>query len=535
MPPPLGQPRPSVAKYKPGNFGLLSVGALCVVLFIMGDWNTIVLSIKSEKLIERTERTVEAAAPKTRAKHIRGHSEIATNSLRNTQNINALGTEGDYEGFCEEASTLAWPPSVRNLCSLFKADVKPDLAKFFGSKTPLITASSADLNSGKNDGGVNGTMGTVCGRRYREWRYNFMKGDKRAKLHAPQPSFKPIEMHHNAYSSKFMAEVILPYIPDRTQYRADSVESADIVFVSLCVGAMGRQGATLADLPRLIENKVAGQGVLQIFKTRPWDIVATVSNDHGPCPNFREALGGSDAENHNIIWHGEDALKEITMLTNEGSLRHECYTPPLHMTVPTTTAIGSSPLACTKSSLEERSNFMFVAGESSSRIRYKVFTKFASDPEVFTPPQKRMPYEEYMCTMADSIFCLVLRGAAAWSPRLDESVLTECIPVLVVDSYEPPFSRLLDYRTFAVMIEEESVQDNVHLIKDKLLEISVAERNRLFKNLRKIKPLFRYPDIEEKAEYAGNSMFDITIFQLWRERKARENYVRSMRGAQLNT
>lgn len=520
MPPPARRPDALATKHQSSRCGLFAVGTVSfVVLFIMGDWTTV--------NVNSAERTLDTGA--SRSADERGVTVI--NQLRNVQDNSALrAIDAGTEGTCNGASTLAWPPSVRNLCSLFRAEVKPDLATFFDSETPPIKVYSADLNSGKNDGGANGTMGTVCGRRYREWRYNFLKGDKRAKLNAPRPEFKPVEMHHNAYSSKFMAEVILPRIPERTRYRADDIASADLVFVSLCVGGMGRQGAVVADIKRLIENQVAGPEVLHVFKARPWDIVATVTNDHGPCPNFREALGGSDEEKLPIVWHGEDALKEITMLTNEGSMRHTCYIPPLHMTVPTTTAIGSAPLACPKVSLEQRSNFMFVAGESSSRIRYKVFTRFESDPLVFTPPKDRMPYEEYMCTMADSIFCLVLRGAASWSPRLDESVLTGCIPVLVVSSYEPPFSRLLDYRTFAVVIEEESVQDNVHLIKDTLQAIPAAERNRLLENLEKVRPLFRYPDLEEEVEYAGNSMFDITMFQLWRERKAREAHVLKMRG-----
>ena len=534
------------------SFGACLFATLFIVLFFLGDWSNVdfnTIGMDSTKP-HRSAAQMGVDSPSS-ANHAlvisnggrddgggsnnvpdkekiisNRFSERATSIDTGLFNGGAKLLDGPERSLCHGKATVAWPPSVRTLCSMIKAEIRPDFAAFFGSKTPLVKVYSADLNTRKNDGGVNGTMGTVCGRRYREWRYNLGKGDKRAKVkEASKLKFVPLELHHNAYSSKFMAEVILPYIPERTRYHVDDAASADLVFVSLCVGAMGRQGAVVADIAELINKEVAGPDVRKIFQTRPWDIVATVTNDHGPCPNFRESLGGTDKQHPIIEWHGKSALTEITMLTNEGSLRHNCYTPPLHLTIPTTTAVGSTPLACEKPQLEQRTNLIFIAGESSSRIRFKVFSTFEADQEVFTPPEERLPYNEYMCTMADSVFCLVLRGAATWSPRLDESIFAGCIPVLIVDSYEPPYSRLLDYREFAVVIEEASVADHVHLIKQKLLEIPTTERKRLLQNVKKVKPLFRFPDLEAKADDAGNSMFDLTVFQLWKERKAREEHV----------
>jgi hypothetical protein len=125
-----------------------------------------------------------------------------------------------------------------------------------------------------------------------------------------------------------------------------------------------------------------------------------------------------------------------------------------------------------------------------------------------------------MCEMADSIFCLVLRGAAAWSPRLDEAIFAGCIPVMIVDQYDPPYSRILNYSEFTVMLDEEPVTSTIGSIKEKLTKISPAHRSHLRTNLNRVRAVFRYDDIES-PNYQGNGMFELTMFQLWRERAAR--------------
>ena len=62
-------------------------------------------------------------------------------------------------------------------------------------------------------------------------------------------------------------------------------------------------------------------------------------------------------------------------------------------------------------------------------------------------------------------------------------------------------------------------------------ESDMARASRLLQNVEKVKPLFRYPDLETEAEYADNSMFGLTLFQLWVERKAREAHVPKTRQA----
>lgn len=74
--------------------------------------------------------------------------------------------------------------------------------------------------------------------------------------------------------------------------------------------------------------------------------------------------------------------------------------------------------------------------------------------------------------MLRSTFCLCPLGWALWSPRIAESVLAGCIPVIIADSIRLPFDSALNWRTFSVKVSEELVRDGQ--LKQILMGISAA-------------------------------------------------------------
>lgn len=141
-------------------------------------------------------------------------------------------------------------------------------------------------------------------------------------------------------------------------------------------------------------------------------------------------------------------------------------------------------------------------------------------------------------------FCLVLRGAAAWSPRymdrqctfiskassrLDEAIQTGCIPVIAVDSYDLPFSRysypfqlpshfdsrfhrVLDYPSFSIHIKEKEVATQIDVISKTLRSYSDEEILKLKSNVKKVQPFFRYTDPEKvPGENANSLLLDMVI------------------------
>lgn len=156
------------------------------------------------------------------------------------------------------------------------------------------------------------------------------------------------------------------------------------------------------------------------------------------------------------------------------------------------------------------------------------------------------------CAMSEAVFCLAPRGLAAWSPRFDEALHAGCIPVLIADNYEPPFSRVLNYSSFSVILPSWSVKFHIKLdsnpspffmqiripehelhlpkihhsnpiatahagkvVMRVIKAVSMSERERLLANGRAVRPFFRY---RADSGTFGSEIVDLVLFQLWRRK-----------------
>ena len=131
--------------------------------------------------------------------------------------------------------------------------------------------------------------------------------------------------------------------------------------------------------------------------------------------------------------------------------------------------------------------------------------------------------------MASSTFCLAPRGNAAWSPRLDEALHAGCIPVLLADSYDPPFSHVLDYSTFSFNVSEQHVLDgSVNLLRF-LADVPQTKVRSMRAAGAAVRPFFRYrafvePQAESRHDTACDDDVDATLllaFELWRRLRAK--------------
>ena len=127
---------------------------------------------------------------------------------------------------------------------------------------------------------------------------------------------------------------------------------------------------------------------------------------------------------------------------------------------------------------------------------------------------KRMSREDYIDHVQRSHFCLAPLGFAVWSPRLEESISNGCIPVIISDSFVPPFSDIIDYSAFSVKISQKAVLEDPSIIVRTLKAINVAEREKMRRNVLNTAPFFRY---SEMPWVAGDSAVDLIVFELWRK------------------
>lgn len=148
---------------------------------------------------------------------------------------------------------------------------------------------------------------------------------------------------------------------------------------------------------------------------------------------------------------------------------------------------------------------MFLAGKASSPVRTQIWQLLAGDPALHSPTG--LSHAEYLCAMASSVFCLAPRGHAAWSPRLDEALASGCIPVIIADSYTPPFADVLDYSAFAVSVP----QAEVPRLKEILAAITPAQRAQLLANGARAAPVFRYN--HPSMPYGGDAT-PLIVFQV---------------------
>jgi hypothetical protein len=60
--------------------------------------------------------------------------------------------------------------------------------------------------------------------------------------------------------------------------------------------------------------------------------------------------------------------------------------------------------------------------------------------------------------MRRSVFCLCPRGWAPWTPRIVESVLYGCVPVIVADGAELPLSHSVGWAGVSLRVAERDVR-----------------------------------------------------------------------------
>lgn len=371
------------------------------------------------------------------------------------------------------STSLALPECVAGLRPVVRAGVWEALTTFFQAQQPPLRIHVIDLE----ELGLSKTY--PCMDRY-----------KRGQLD---------------YVTKFAAELLIPMNVQRTSYVTTNPANADVFLVAFCIMGRGQQGRFVDVVMKLLEKHSVYQSFWQ--RKHGYDHAITLSSDHGPCKNFKEWPHRGFLK---IPWITR-AVVNVTKLVNDGSSLSGCYTPGQDIVIPTPSAVGQQPMAYLQP-FEARRYLAFMAGKNSSEIRGKLWKLYYGDTD-FTFGQN-LPHDEYMSFMAASMFCLCVRGQAAWSPRLTEAISTGCIPVLVADLYDPPWNSVLDYSSFSVRIAEQDITK----LKTILLNIKTNERRRLHNNVRRVQAVFRYEDPALPFE-EQSGMTPFLVFQLWWTRR----------------
>jgi len=157
----------------------------------------------------------------------------------------------------------------------------------------------------------------------------------------------------------------------------------------------------------------------------------------------------------------------------------------------------------------ERTNLAFFAGRMHGPIRpilLKHWKGEDKDIQVYDELPKTVSYDIMMKT---SKYCLCPSGFEVASPRIVEAIYAECVPVLISQSYVPPFSDVLNWDSFSVQV---SVGDIPNL-KRILMGIPYEKYLRMHKAVKQVQrhflvnyPLKRY------------DVFHMIIHSIWLRR-----------------
>ncbi|KAF4402714.1 probable glucuronoxylan glucuronosyltransferase IRX7 [Cannabis sativa] len=90
----------------------------------------------------------------------------------------------------------------------------------------------------------------------------------------------------------------------------------------------------------------------------------------------------------------------------------------------------------------------------SKKVRTAIWRKFGNDPRFYLQRQR---FAGYQSEIVRSVFCLCPLGWAPWSPRLVESVVLGCVPVVIADNIRLPFPEAVRWPEISLTVAEKDV------------------------------------------------------------------------------
>ncbi|VFQ63840.1 unnamed protein product [Cuscuta campestris] len=191
------------------------------------------------------------------------------------------------------------------------------------------------------------------------------------------------------------------------------------------------------------------------------DHVFVASHDFGSCFHTLEDRAVSDGV--------PEFLKNSVILQTFGvKYNHPCQDVE-HVVIPPYVSPESvrSTLTATAMSDGRREIFAFFRGKMEvrpknvsgrfygKRVRTAILQKYGNDRKFYL---RRHSFAGYQSEILRSTFCLCPLGWAPWSPRLVESVVLGCVPVIIADGIRLPFPSAVPWEEISVTVREKDVQ-----------------------------------------------------------------------------
>ncbi|AES60658.2 exostosin family protein [Medicago truncatula] len=161
-------------------------------------------------------------------------------------------------------------------------------------------------------------------------------------------------------------------------------------------------------------------------------------------------------------------------------------------------------------SASKRPILAFFAGGLHGHIRAILLEHWENNKDQDMMIQKYLPKGvSYYEMLRKSKFCLCPSGYEVASPRIVEAIYTGCVPVLISDHYVPPFSDVLNWKSFSVEISVEDIPK----LKDILMRISPTQYIRMQRRVVQIRRHFEVHSPPKRFD-----VFHMILHSVWLRR-----------------
>nr|DAD23821.1 TPA_asm: hypothetical protein HUJ06_025284 [Nelumbo nucifera] len=158
---------------------------------------------------------------------------------------------------------------------------------------------------------------------------------------------------------------------------------------------------------------------------------------------------------------------------------------------------------------QARQILAFFAGKQHGHVRLLLFEHWKDKDEelqVYEHLPRGISYREMM---RRSNYCLCPSGYEVASPRVAEAIYAECVPVLISDHYVPPFSDVLNWKSFSVQVQVRDIPN----LKSILMGTSEAQYIRMQARVKQVQKHFIVNDPPTRFD-----AFHMTIHSIWLRR-----------------
>ncbi|XP_031252545.1 probable glycosyltransferase At5g03795 [Pistacia vera] len=156
-----------------------------------------------------------------------------------------------------------------------------------------------------------------------------------------------------------------------------------------------------------------------------------------------------------------------------------------------------------------RSILAFFAGGVHGPIRSVLLEHWENEDEDIRV-QKYLPKGvSYYDMMRKSKFCLCPSGYEVASPRVVEAIYTGCVPVLISEHYVPPFSDVLNWKSFSVEVSMSDIPN----LKRILSSISTRQYIRMYRRVVQVRGHFEFNSPPKRFD-----VFHMILHSIWLRR-----------------